>query len=270
MGKSVREIPDDNVVVGWSNGQGLKRPEVSKHLQENPEDQVELRRIKKQRKKSSETRVREPLTGLPPQWQAFYGTVPHLDGKFAYKEYEKLRAKQRANEAALDQLDEQQVEDTIKEENAKLQKQKMEKEAELKEKAKEVAAWEKKIKRMTGKKNQKPEFQRFKDNLEYWRREHSIKTARLKSSEKYFAQREASEKERQSIDKTVLQRTTAQLDQDIHELKEEVISLTEALQRVRQEKDLALPAAASVASDAVSEGGAALALEGSVNAEPER
>lgn len=224
-------------IIGWKNGKGLTAADVHRECTQNRSDKDYVHKVRKALKRGHEAKTKDPLKDLPPQWKAFWSTVPHMDPKNLYKEYMVQQSKKAENQAALDvfYLEEPgDTDETVKAEITKLQNQREEKKKALQNKAKVVKHWEKKIERLTAKKNEKKEFVQFKANLQYWYREHSIWDARRKSLDSFYGQLTTLYKTRDTSDHQVLVRTQAQLDSDIHEIREEVAGLAEELQKLQE------------------------------------
>lgn len=76
-------------VVGWRDGIGLTMNDVKEIIRKEGQAHREYKSVKKAIAKVKSREVVDPLANLPPTWQAFWSTVPHLDPKAAFRQHQR-------------------------------------------------------------------------------------------------------------------------------------------------------------------------------------
>lgn len=140
-------------VTGWKGGSGITSAEVKDHLQKNREARHQYRGAKKAMTRAQTKEVLDPLVGLPPTWQAFYSTVPHIDPKPAYKDFVMARTKggKRQREGDSSRKGRKEVEEDEDALEAELKRAVEERKVRKKaweEAARSVTQWEQKVDEM--------------------------------------------------------------------------------------------------------------------------
>lgn len=81
-------------VVGWRAGISLTSKDVQEILRKERRARHEYKGLRKASAHSKARESSDPLAGLPPTWQAFWSTVPHLDPQSAYRQFRKEQQRQ--------------------------------------------------------------------------------------------------------------------------------------------------------------------------------
>merc|ERR1719510_2319526 len=103
-----QEGKDDKRIVGWSSGQPLTGKDVHDILRSERRARHEYKAVRKAGNKtvggknsgSGANQQGDPLAGLPPTWQAFYSSMPHLDPQAAFKSFRKEQHRQTKEKQA--------------------------------------------------------------------------------------------------------------------------------------------------------------------------
>eukprot|EP00928_Gymnodinium_smaydae_P009823 TRINITY_DN13679_c0_g2_i1.p1 TRINITY_DN13679_c0_g2~~TRINITY_DN13679_c0_g2_i1.p1 ORF type:complete len:269 (+),score=89.32 TRINITY_DN13679_c0_g2_i1:59-865(+) len=92
----------DDPVVGWSNGQALKKKDVQALVNKDKDAKRQYQEMKKKTQRHrKETEMKDPLAGLPATWKAFYNTVPNQShsAQRAHEQYVKEKEQERQKRA---------------------------------------------------------------------------------------------------------------------------------------------------------------------------
>lgn len=220
---------------GWDGSRPLIKSEMREYLREKPDMRREFKKLYKDAKKAADTSsVGHPMKGLPPTWQAIYGTVPHLDPRPAYKqwrrEWDKKQAEAEAEAAGKGPKkrgpeEQKQLEEAVKE----LDQQVRSKKAVLAEKEKTCVEWERKLNKV--RKLEKEDDMRSETiirRLEKASYAHGVLQGQMQSSDAYFHFLEMDTKSDHTKKMLTLSRSVALLGTQIDGLKKEVRALLKA------------------------------------------
>jgi len=140
-------------VTGWKGGNGITSAEVRDHLQKNREARHQYRGAKKAMTRAQTKEAVDPLEGLPPTWQAFYSTVPHIDPKPAYKDFVMSRTKaakrqREGDDGRKGRKEVEEDEDALEAELKKAVEERKVRKKAWEEAARSVTQWEQKVDEM--------------------------------------------------------------------------------------------------------------------------
>lgn len=193
----INDQDEQHRVVGWRSGEALTASDVKQILKSEKLARHEFKGMQKAANKIRANSKSDPLAGLPPTWQAFYSTVPHLDPQSAYRhfrheEQRKAKAKAEAEVKAkfndgkngLEQGEEREV---VEAELPKLTEEAKQKKQLLAEREKHCAEWDKKIARLRAlEKDEEVHSRRVRQRLESASYNYGILEGKIRSSDIYF------------------------------------------------------------------------------------
>lgn len=220
-------------VAGWRDGASLQASEVKDLLRQERWARKEYHNMRKFIKRKKQDEQADPLEGLPPTWQAFWVTVPHLNPQVAFKLHQKDQQRQKKAQelAAADEalgLGDEEVEDeaALLEEVSRLETEVREKKEALADKEREHANLERKLAKVRELDEQEEERSRgTKRKLEAASYTHGVLEGKIRSSDIYFEFLMADTKESHMKKAVTMQRSNALLEKKIHILKGEVRDL---------------------------------------------
>ncbi|CAE8600700.1 unnamed protein product [Polarella glacialis] len=186
-------------VVGWRMGQAFTEEEVREIMRKEKGARQEYRGLKKAVTKSRQKEQKDPMVGLPPTWQAFWSTVPHLDPQDAHKQFlkeEQKRARTAEKEAAAkSDLEGLAVEpeaagplgETTEEEIRRLERRVADMREVLQDKERVSLEWDKKLARCKRLREEADErARRVKRKVEDASYHHGVTVGKMRSSDGYF------------------------------------------------------------------------------------
>jgi len=242
-----REDPRKRV-VGWRDGGGLSNQDVRDILRNERGARHEYRTARKAVvQKPRGKAASDPLQGLPPTWQAFWSTVPHLDPQAAYRQLdrekkEKDKPSKKAEKRKLQEEPKENQTESLEDETTRLDAEVRRKKQMCAEKEKALQQWDVKLARI--KKNDADEEQRSKKTikrLETASYNHGILEGKIRSSETYFNFLFDDSKTSHAKQTETLKRSCALMDANISELKTEVRELMKAAAEAQPSSPSALP-----------------------------
>eukprot|EP00747_Dinoflagellata_sp_TGD_P185860 gnl/TRDRNA2_/TRDRNA2_42625_c0_seq1.p1 gnl/TRDRNA2_/TRDRNA2_42625_c0~~gnl/TRDRNA2_/TRDRNA2_42625_c0_seq1.p1 ORF type:complete len:294 (-),score=68.98 gnl/TRDRNA2_/TRDRNA2_42625_c0_seq1:32-862(-) len=229
-------------VVGWRDGIALTSHDVSEILRRESLARQEYRAVRKAVERKKQKKVEDPLAGMPPAWQAFWSTVPHLDAKTAYKRHqEKLkRHAEQANQEKppaskrMKRDDDETEEEVLKqvhelEASVRSQKDLLAKEKNL------CLEWDRKLSRLA--RSAKEDAERTKNakrNLENASYTHGMTEGKLRSSNTYFTFLELDIRKNHQVKKHNLTRSCSLMESEMSDLLLEVKDLLSQLSEANE------------------------------------
>jgi len=222
------EDPRDRV-VGWRAGLSLASKDVQEILRKERRARHEYQGLQKaatSRTKSQESM--DPLSGLPPTWQAFWSTVPHLDPQAAYRQFRKdqqrqVKSQEKSKLASTLPPGTDEDMDDVEEETRRLDEEVRRKRQVLAEKEKLCREWDDKLARVRSLDRDEGELsRRTVRKLESASYEYGIMEGKMRSSDIYFALLFEDAKIAHAKKVATLQRSYALMEKQIDMLKGEV------------------------------------------------
>jgi len=247
-------------IVGWRSGQPLTSKDVHDILRNERRARHDYKAVRKVASASkagggksggTANQHGDPLAGLPPTWQAFYSSMPHLDPQAAFKAFRKEQIKQTKEKTAggaAPQTLTAEEETRLDAEIQKLEDDIKRKRSEYLEKEKLNNEWENRLKRLRSLDVEELEVQkRMVRRLEKASYEYGIMEGKLRSSDIYHKFLLDDEKVQHHKKVTSLSRSCALMGKQIDMLKGDVRSLLKAAaeEKVTSDKPKSSDASAS-------------------------
>lgn len=222
------QAKNEQRVVGWSRGLSLTENDVKLNLKQNREQRHAYKLLLKTQKQNQVDKPQKhPLNGLPPTWQAFYATVPHLNPQAAFhqwqREVDKHKKEQKSKAHARVDTAEEETEEAVRQEIRTLEESVGEKRRTLTEKDRVCKDWDRKlagVRQLDG--DDEQSSRNVVRKVEAARYEHGILAGKLRSSDIYFHYLHEDSKKAQEKKVHTLKRSCALIEANIDELKNEI------------------------------------------------
>jgi len=232
---------DNKRIVGWRSGEPLTNKDVQDILRNERRARHEYKAVRKAGNKTvggkssggGANQQGDPLAGLPPTWQAFYSSMPHLDPQAAFKSFRKEQHRQSKEKPAAGATP---LQTTTAEDEARMEEEIQKLEEEVKKKRLDFLKdenicneWDNKLKRLRSLDAEELEVQRrVIRKMEKASYEYGIMEGKLRSSDIYHKFLYDDEKVRHNKQVTALNRSCALMGKQIDMLKADVRALLKA------------------------------------------
>mmetsp|Transcript_8952 Transcript_8952/g.27828 ORF Transcript_8952/g.27828 Transcript_8952/m.27828 type:complete len:323 (-) Transcript_8952:565-1533(-) len=228
-------------VVGWRAGVALTAKDVQEILRREKTARHEYKGLRKAVAAGKTREQSDPLAGLPPTWQAFWSTVPHLDPQAAYRQFRKEQQRQAKAQEQLQPshpAPDEEEEAAVKEETLKLDEEVRRKKQVLADKERLCGEWDKKLARVRILDRDEGELsRRVVRKLESASYAYGILEGKIRSSDIYFHFLYEDTKIAHGKKIGSLKRSSALMGKQIDSLKGEVRMLLRAAAEVQPSSD---------------------------------